>query len=199
MKYNGNDTFNAELSSLAKRHVQTAAPRRAAQQAPLIGLCGRAGVGKTAAAQALCQIFPGTFIRPMAFPLKQLARDYFGWGGEKDQRGRELLQHLGTDTGRAWDPDIWVKKWTSGVFDIWTMIPETGIIVDDVRFQNEVSAIQQLGGICVTLEHPTRGYFLQHASETQALYTNVVLPMMEDSAEDVAKRIAAVWLGEDAK
>lgn len=41
-----------------------------------------------------------------AHSLKECARKYFFWDGKKDQRGRRLLQTLGTEVGRWYDPEI---------------------------------------------------------------------------------------------
>ena len=41
--------------------------------------------------------------------LKFIAKEYFSWDGEKDNRGRTLLQVLGTEKSRANNPDIWVN------------------------------------------------------------------------------------------
>ena len=40
--------------------------------------------------------------------LKYMCRSYFNWDGKKDEHGRTLLQHIGTDVIRKQDPDFWV-------------------------------------------------------------------------------------------
>jgi hypothetical protein len=40
--------------------------------------------------------------------LKFICTNYFGWDGNKDDKGRTLLQHIGTDTIRAENPSYWV-------------------------------------------------------------------------------------------
>jgi len=140
----------------------------------VIGFCGKAGVGKTTTANALIEYItprhayyrPATIVS-FAEPLKELARDFFGWDGQKDERGRRLLQQLGTDVGRSWDPEFWVKKWTAKA-EQW-MKRGSHVIVDDVRFQNEVDAIIALGGTVFQLDSETRGLCSSHASETQKL------------------------------
>lgn len=141
----------------------------------VVGFCGAAQVGKTTTAQAVRERIRGpSVILPFAAPLKQLARDYFGWDGTKDARGRQLLQMLGTDVGRWWDENFWVKKWAGEADGLCSR--GTSILVDDVRFQNEVDAIHSLGGFVVHLSHPTRGLsgligsdLALHASECQTL------------------------------
>ena len=40
--------------------------------------------------------------------LKFIAKEYFGWDGKKDEKGRTLLQWLGTDFVRNRYPTFWV-------------------------------------------------------------------------------------------
>lgn len=132
----------------------------------VIGLAGRMWSGKTTTAKAiveqLSQEGRTAVILSLAAPLKDLARTYFGWNGQKDERGRRLLQRLGTDVGREWDPDFWVNKWR----DMARQQLRVGISVvcDDMRFANEAAAVVELGGkafICVSNRSPIN----DHASE----------------------------------
>ena len=81
----------------------------------VIGLNGQFRHGKSfmakyiqeeAQSQGLC-----VQIVSFADPLKDLCRREFGWDGEKDNKGRRLLQVVGTDAGRAYDENNWVNKW----------------------------------------------------------------------------------------
>ena len=68
--------------------------------------------------------------------LKYLCREYFGWDGQKDEEGRTLLQHVGTDVVRAQCPDYWVDfvaKFVSLFKDEWDYV-----IIPDTRFPNEI-------------------------------------------------------------
>ena len=56
--------------------------------------------------------------------LKLFAKNYFGWSGQKDQKGRELLQWLGTDMVVA------LLKGIKTLYDY--------VIIPDVRFPNEI-------------------------------------------------------------
>jgi hypothetical protein len=68
--------------------------------------------------------------------LKDLARRHFGWDGNKDEKGRTLLQYLGTDVVRKNNPDLWVNTAIGTIlglhteFDLFT--------ISDVRFPNEI-------------------------------------------------------------
>lgn len=77
---------------------------------------------------------------------------------------RQILQIFGTDMARNLWEDIWVAKWkilTKAV------CPRCGVIlVPDVRFANEVRAIQDLGGHVIRFTRAPFASKDQHESET---------------------------------
>lgn len=74
-------------------------------------------------------------------PIKYLARKFFGWDGNKDDKGRKLLQDLG-GVGREYDEDIWVKHMFQ-VLEKAQMFPFNFVIVDDWRFPNEYGTLRK--------------------------------------------------------
>lgn len=136
----------------------------------IVGLTGRAGVGKSTHALALINYAEHHMgiqggIYPFAGPLKRIAMS-MGWNGKKDEKGRRLLQILGTECGRECiGEDVWVNLWRDQVRGCpmgWVAV------ADDVRFDNEVEAIHALGGLVVQLRGD--GYAMtpeaeQHVSE----------------------------------
>ena len=70
---------------------------------------GLAGSGKDTLADILCEAY-GYKKDHFAFDLKYLASAHFNWDGQKDERGRHLLQQLGTDVGRTYLQNIWLIK-----------------------------------------------------------------------------------------
>lgn len=113
----------------------------------VIGLNGQFRHGKSYVAQYILKEAArqdlGAEIVSFATPLKNLCRTEFGWDGKKDERGRRLLQVVGTDAGRAYNPNIWVEKWVEHVESL------SGIdivVCDDLRFSNEARAIEAMGG-----------------------------------------------------
>lgn len=82
---------------------------------------------------------------------------------EKGMTVRNLLQWWGTEVARGHDPDFWVDLWKASVDKIKADI----ILVDDVRFPNEVQTIYNNGG-CVfrVVPYAAWDYFCDHESET---------------------------------
>jgi len=77
---------------------------------------------------------------------------------------RRILQWWGTEYRRAQDPDYWTKAWGRKVeqFDLAHM----HVLVDDVRFMNELNVIREHGGLIVKIERPGFDGANNHASET---------------------------------
>lgn len=75
--------------------------------------------------------------------LKFILRYYFGWDGEKDEYGRNLIQHVGTDIVRRQDENFWVDfvatilEFFYGNWDY--------VIIPDCRFKNEISRFVDKG------------------------------------------------------
>jgi hypothetical protein len=126
----------------------------------LIGLCGPAGAGKNTVAELLIDSDRCTF-HTMAFadPLYECVSLITGIGvGGLQQRDvkeavipwlgkspRQMLQSLGTEWGRdSVHPEIWVR------IAMERAIPHLavgrGVVITDVRFDNEAAAIINAGG-----------------------------------------------------
>jgi hypothetical protein len=119
----------------------------------VIGFCGKAGCGKGTVSNIIKDIYPTVKIFPMAAELKRIATEEFGWDGEKDDKGRKLLQRLGTDCGRMYGGEnFWVDKWQATVDNwrnnnvMWNRPYDPIVICDDVRFDNEAEHIKSIGG-----------------------------------------------------
>jgi len=79
----------------------------------IICIAGQAQHGKDTLADCLTQIFASKGLRTLtvhhADYLKFICKQYFGWDGNKDEKGRTILQHIGTDIVRGKNPDFWVE------------------------------------------------------------------------------------------
>lgn len=112
----------------------------------VIELCGKAGVGKDTFGLELKKQLEHKGYRcvHIAFGdrLKDICTRYFGWNGKKDEKGRHLLQEIGTDIFRQFNDDYWISEVrnflqvcnSADLFDY--------AIITDARFPNEVTGLQ---------------------------------------------------------
>lgn len=172
---------------------------------PGVAVSGLAGDGKDTLADVLVEEW-GFLKDSLAFDLKVLARDEFGWDGKKDVRGRRLLQKLGTEAGRTYDPDIWVKRLLPRINQV--IEHHQRVVVPDARFQNELQILHAAGFLTVLV---VRGGFWEriwrrwgrrsswHASERdwRGWDFDVIVyntGSVEDFRVQVRKQLAP-WLG----
>ena len=106
----------------------------------VIGISGKAEAGKSTFAQFLKEALEKKHYRVLLINygdyVKFIAEKYYNWNGEKDEVGRALLQHIGTEQGRLQvDENIWTDMVIRTVevaerdYDV--------TIVADCRFPNE--------------------------------------------------------------
>jgi hypothetical protein len=75
--------------------------------------------------------------------LKHVCRSFFNWDGNKDEKGRWLLQYVGTDMVRAKRPDFWVDFMVDVLnlfYGSWDYV-----LIPDCRFPNELQRIKSAG------------------------------------------------------
>ena len=143
-----------------------------------IGFTGLAGSGKTYAATWFRFRTGKGSVWSFAAEIKAIAKG-MGWDGQKDDRGRRLLQQIGS-AGRAYDPWTWVSK----------MPTDQPIIIDDVRFLNEAEAIRDAGGIVVRIIRPGLTA-MDHESETEQKYIVADYTLIHD--EDLEEKLEALY------
>lgn len=73
--------------------------------------------------------------------VKYVAKTFFNWDGEKDEKGRTLLQYIGTDIVRKERPNYWVEF----ILDIIDLFGENWdyVIIPDTRFPNEIDMVKE--------------------------------------------------------
>ena len=111
----------------------------------VILLSGKSGSGKDYIANIMKQQLEDkgnkVLITHYADLLKYILKTFFNWDGQKDEKGRTLLQHVGTDVIRKQNPDYWVN-FINGIIcyfhDEWDYI-----LIPDARFPNEIDAIKR--------------------------------------------------------
>lgn len=104
--------------------------------------------------------------------LKYICKTFFGWDGNKDEAGRNLLQHVGTDVIRKQDHNYWVRF----INNILNMFPNEWdyVLIPDTRFPNEINYIKNdlsFKTISVRIDRPNFKSILteeqkKHESET---------------------------------
>jgi len=104
-------------------------------------ISGLAGSGKTTLANLLKEQLDAIkdlrIVRmSLASPIKFVAKLAFGWDGEKDERGRKLLQCLGK-VGRDYNIDNWCEILLKNLDNSDDMFPPNFVLIDDWRFPNE--------------------------------------------------------------
>jgi len=86
--------------------------------------------------------------------VKYICKTFFDWDGKKDERGRTLLQYVGTDKIRAVSPDYWVNFIVNilSIFnDEWDYV-----LIPDCRFPNEYEIFKHYGfdAVLLRVERP---------------------------------------------
>ena len=78
----------------------------------VVPISGKAGHGKDTLAQFLrthLEIYgKRVLVCHYGDLLKYICAMFFGWDGQKDEKGRTMLQHVGTEVIRKQKPDFWV-------------------------------------------------------------------------------------------
>lgn len=102
---------------------------------------------------------------PAAYRLSELV-DAVGWTeAKKHDEVRRLLQVIGTNAGREIiSENVWVDIAGGKVID--ALEDGYGVVLTDVRFENEVSFVREFGGIIVRITRPGVGPVNGHISET---------------------------------
>lgn len=151
----------------------------------IIAFTGKAGSGKTTAANWVLRNHSKAMKMSFAKPLKKMFYELLrestpkGWphspkdymdGDQKEQpieflqgmTARHLMQTLGTEWGRnTLHPDFWVNIAAGKVERLLgdsrsvTENPAIKVMFDDARFPNEAKMVQDFGGIIIRIERPS--------------------------------------------
>lgn len=112
----------------------------------IITISGKAGAGKDTAGLMLADELTNEYdlnvlTTHYADLVKYVCKAFFNWNGQKDEKGRTLLQYVGTDVVRKADSDYWVNF----IIGILKMFPNSWdvVIIPDLRFPNELSRLRE--------------------------------------------------------
>lgn len=73
--------------------------------------------------------------------VKYICEKFFAWDGAKDEKGRTLLQYVGTDVVRTQRPSYW----TDFIVSVLQLFPNEWdyVLIPDCRFPNEVECFRE--------------------------------------------------------
>lgn len=94
--------------------------------------------------------------------VKYVCTKFFDWDGRKNELGRTLLQHVGTDIVRAKDPNYWVD-FIIDMLDFFSGYWEY-VLIPDLRFPSEYTRL---------IEH---GFHVIHLRVERSNYTSALTP-----------------------
>ncbi len=151
----------------------------------IVGISGPINSGKDTVAEILCDEY--NFLRvAFADSLKDFCLKMFPdilneetlWGPSEKRTPecRRLLQQLGTDVARQFDPNVWVKHTMNRISLLQTQgldalgrhnptRPDRSVVVSDVRFPNEAEGIRAQGGFLLSITRPDN-YNLVNTEQT---------------------------------
>ena len=107
-------------------------------------ISGFARNGKDTVADIMMEKLEGRSVKiAMADYLKIIAKKYYDWDGKKDEKGRELLQQLGTERIRAYlGEEFHVHRVCQDIKIIWEDFDY--VFIPDCRFKNEILYTQAI-------------------------------------------------------
>ena len=163
----------------------------------LIGISGKAGVGKDTLGKYLCDEYRCVHYY-FAKPLKEGAKIMFAltddqiankevpiepWGISP----RKIWQLLGTEVGRGIDPAIWIKN--AEIFI--KSVPGRTVVITDVRFDNEAIFIRNRGGVIINIVREQQDIIEnRHSSEGGLRSDNIDLTIHNNgSIEDMCNEV----------
>ncbi|WP_369933913.1 adenylate kinase [Xanthomonas tesorieronis] len=145
----------------------------------IIGIAGKAGSGKDTLAGYL--VANHGFVRvALADPLRRFVSDITGLSMDELTAGpmkeaplqwlggtspRRLMQTVGTEWGRDMiDRDLWLKVARRRI-EAADAAGATGVVIPDIRFENEAMLVRGMGGEVVVVERPDVAAVTTHSSE----------------------------------
>lgn len=162
----------------------------------VIAISGKAGHGKDAVAGYLKECLEDkgkrVLVTHYADLLKYICKTFFGWDGQKDEKGRTMLQQVGTEGIRSKEPDYFVGFVADMLYffgDQWDYV-----LIPDTRFPNEIDYLKNAGFdvlyirvIRENFESPLTKEQQNHPSETALDEYDADVMLYNDSTLDDLK------------
>lgn len=126
--------------------------------------------------------------------LKFICTKFFGWDGQKDEKGRTILQHIGTDIVGAKNPAYWVD-WVVNFLklfeDEWDFV-----LIPDCRYPIEFQRVhEEFYSTILRIERPNfdNGLSLEQKQHTSEVamddYTFDEVIKNDGSLEDLKEKV----------
>lgn len=173
---------------------------------PLIGLSGRARVGKDTAANMVTAMYGG-YQYSFADPIKEMLRAGLGidlrspyWLNRKEEAipaigrsPRELMQTLGTEWGlKHVHPQLWIL-----MAQQYLLNKGPGMVLSDVRTENEAVWVRELGGRIIHIKRADADVVKDHVTEQELMiHDSDFLIRNDGTLEDLRDRIRVIF-GDD--
>lgn len=155
----------------------------------IILISGKAEAGKTTAAKFLKEELESRGERVAITPYGRLVKDLcnmlYGWNGQKDEAGRQLLQHFGTGVIRKQAPNYWVDH----IIDLSFMLYDEfdTFIIDDCRFPNEVERWKYFTDFIKNdKDYSSRSYDIYWLRIERPRYENHLTPEQRQHPSEIA-------------
>src|SRR5271166_5111492 len=141
---------------------------------PVIGVAGRAKVGKDTVGRFIIGAGAGRYTYALAEPIRNMLFAGFGvdlrspyWASRKEEpipafgkSPREMLQTLGTEWGRTHIGEgVWILLAQEKLLNM-----GGGMVITDIRFPNEAAWVRRMGG---TVVHVLRDVPAVHAHSSE--------------------------------
>ena len=121
------------------------------------------------------------------FPYKEM-------NGNDKLTVRQILCLFGTDVCRRINENIWVDRTVENIYRIIEQWRPALIVVEDVRHENEIKAIQDMGGICIGLTRkPRSSAGTKHSTEQSKKYFNLCDFVVDNADMDINSQCLAIW------
>lgn len=151
------------------------------KRCPIIGICGPAGCGKGTAADYISAYYGyrgtsfATPLRKAVAEIFSLPRDLVFTEIREKKEGiiefwglslRQMLQGIGTEVARTVHKEVWIKNMELRTKEYRDL--NMGIVIDDMRFDNEAQWVRDNGGKVIHMTGPTDKdgtKHTEHASE----------------------------------
>ncbi len=119
---------------------------------------------------------------------RELGIDVTGFNFPEFTSPRHMLQYIGTDVVRQFNPAWHIERF----IEVYSQTCGN-VVVDDVRFPNELECIRSLGGTSVYIESSRRESGVLHVSECSVSLTDFDNVIINDFTLAFVQNLKSLW------